>query len=100
MPGTGARVPSSTMSTPAAPLVPVGTNPTGAVFSFLRVLAVGLAVALLPFLTADGASVDALPWARIGTALAAAAALTLINYFRTGEVRFGRVGPNVTRAAA
>lgn len=58
-----------------------------ALFSFLRVLAVALASAILPFLTADGS--DEVPPRAIITALVSAFLLTVINYFRPGETRFG-----------
>lgn len=58
-----------------------------AVFSFLRVLAVALASAILPFLTAPQS--DDVPVRAIVTAVVAAFLLTVINYFRPGETRFG-----------
>lgn len=63
------------------------TNIKGAIFSFLRVLAVALASAILPFLTAPQS--DEVPTRAIVTALASAFLLTVINYFRPGDGRFG-----------
>lgn len=63
------------------------TNPTAALFSFLRVLAVALASAILPFVTAPQG--DEVPVRAVVTAVVAATLLTVINYFRPGEPRFG-----------
>lgn len=84
---------------PSPELVAVGTNPRAAFSSFLRVLAVALGVALVPFLTALSTSQGPgdVPWWQILVALVLAAVLTGVNYLRPGEVRFGRGRPNVAR---
>ena len=63
------------------------TNMRGAVFSFLRVLAVALASAVLPFVTAPQS--DEVPTRAIVYAVVAATLLTVINFFRPGDGRFG-----------
>lgn len=73
-----------------------GTNVKGAVFSFLRVLAVALASAVLPFVTAPQS--DEVPVRAIVTAVIAATLLTVINYLRPGETRFGPTTPLGHRA--
>lgn len=65
----------------------MSTNPRAALFSFLRVLAVALASACLPFVTAP--QNDEVPVRAIVTAVVAAFLLTVINYLRPGEPRFG-----------
>lgn len=60
---------------------------TAALFSFLRVLAVALASAVLPFVTAPHS--DDVPVRAVVYAVASAFLLTVINYLRPGEPRFG-----------
>lgn len=60
-----------------------------ALYSFLRVLAVALASAVLPFLTGP---TDDIPGRAIGFAVGSAFLLTVINYLRPGETRFGNAG--------
>lgn len=62
-------------------------NTRAALFSFLRVLAVALASAALPFVTAPQS--DEVPTRAIVTAVVAAFLLTVINFFRPGDPRFG-----------
>lgn len=57
-----------------------------ALYSFLRVLAVALASAILPFLAGPG---DDIPVRAIVIACASAFLLTVVNYLRPGEPRFG-----------
>lgn len=66
------------------------SNNLNALYSFLRVLAVALASAVLPFLTGPN---DEIPTRAIVIALVSAFLLTVINYLRPGETRFG-VTPN------
>ena len=63
------------------------TNYSGALFSFLRVLAVALASAVIPFVTAPQS--DEVPVRAIVYAVIAATLLTVVNFFRPGETRFG-----------
>lgn len=58
-----------------------------ALFSFLRVLAVALASACLPFVTAPAS--DEVPVRAVVTAVLAAFLLTVVNFLRPGEHRFG-----------
>lgn len=61
-------------------------NYLGAAFSFLRVLAVALASALLPMFV----GAEEYPTGKaVGIACGAAFLLTVVNYFRDGETRFG-----------
>lgn len=69
------------------PRTTTGPNYKGALFSFLRVLAVALASAILPFVTAPQS--DEVPTRAVVTAVLAAFLLTVINFFRPGEPRFG-----------
>lgn len=62
-------------------------NYTGALFSFLRVLAVALSSAVLPFVLAAGDS--DVPVRAVVIAVVSAFLLTVINFFRSGETRFG-----------
>lgn len=73
-----------------------GKNNVGALLSFLRVLAVALATAVLPHVLL-GQNGDPIVGKEILLAVAAAALLTVINYFRPGETRFGTTKPNVVR---
>lgn len=61
-------------------------NYTAALFSFLRTLAVALASAVLPFLTGPG---DEIPTRAVVIACVSAFLLTVINFFRPGDPRFG-----------
>lgn len=65
-------------------------NYLGAFFSFLRVLTVALASALLPLFTADQEFTARAVLIPAGAAFT----LTVINFFREGESRFGPP-PNV-----
>lgn len=61
-------------------------NLLGALFSFLRVLAVAEASA---YLALTQASDEPVTWKACGLAAASALALSVINFFRPGESRFG-----------
>lgn len=69
------------MASPSSP------NYAQAVFSFLRVLAVALASAVLPFVTSSQS--DEVPVRAVLYAVAGAFLLTVVNFFRAGEPRFG-----------
>lgn len=61
-------------------------NYLGALFSFLRVLVVALSSALLPMFV----GAEEYPTGKaVGIACGAAFLLTVVNYFRDGETRFG-----------
>ena len=60
-------------------------NWTAALFSFLRVLAVALATAVLPYLTAD----EEINYRAIVIACISSFLLTVVNFLRPGEPRFG-----------
>lgn len=75
-----------------------GPNYLGAVFSFLRVLATNAATALLPLFLIGGENAEDYPTGKaLSIAVIASALLTVINYARPGETRFGSTRPNVVR---
>lgn len=65
-------------------------NYTGALASFARVLAANVATALLPLFLVGGTTAENYPTGTaLGIATAASFLLTVINFFRAGETRFG-----------
>ena len=81
-----------------APLAVVGRNNLGALYSFLRVLATNVATALLPLFLSSGANADEYPAGKaVVIAVIVSVLLTLVNYFRAGNVSFGVTAPNVVR---
>lgn len=84
------------MTNPANPVRPVNSRRNLAAFwSFLRVLLVAEASALLPLWVGAG---DYPTLKAMGLAAVPAFLLTVINYLRPGETRFGIHEPNVRRA--
>lgn len=85
------------MTTPDA-LKATGTNNLGALYSFLRVLATNVATALLPLFLLNEREADDYPSGKaLVIAVTASFLLTVTNYFRSGETRFGATAPNVIR---
>lgn len=82
-----------------SPVVPTNSkNNLQALYSFLRVLATNVSTAMLPLFLMDGANADRYPQGRaLVIAVVVSILLTVINYFRAGEVRFGTNTPNVER---
>jgi hypothetical protein len=78
------------------PEITYGKNYKEAVFSFFRVLCPALATAVLPYILA-GKNGDPIHLRPILVAVAASFLLTVVNFFRPGEVRFGASTPNVKR---
>lgn len=77
------------------PVVRNDANYTGALFSFLRVLATNVATALLPlFLLNDQGASDYPAGKALILAVVTSTLLTVINFLRAGETRFG-TPPNV-----
>lgn len=75
-------------------------NYLGAFFSFLRVLATNVATALTPLFFLDDQEQGVYPEAAaLGVAFVVALLLTVTNFFRPGEVRFGNP-PNVVENGA
>lgn len=84
------------MTNPANPVRPVNSRRNLAAFwSFLRVLLVAEASALLPLWVGAG---DYPTLKAMGLAAVPAFLLTVINYLRPGETRFGIHEPNTERA--
>lgn len=76
------------------PVVRHDPNYLGALLSFLRVLATNIATALLPLFVAGQSTDDYPTGAALVIATVVSLLLTVINFFRTGETRFG-APPNV-----
>lgn len=76
-----------------------GANNLGAFYSFLRVLATNVSTALLPlFIAKQGDEAEYPTVTALVIATVVSVLLTVANYFRSGETRFGTTRPNIVRA--
>ncbi len=65
-------------------------NYVGALLSFLRVLATNVGTALLPLFLSSAGNAEEYPAGKALTiAVIVSGLLTVVNYFRSGETRFG-----------
>lgn len=81
----------------SAPVVRDDPNYKGAFFSFLRVLATNVATALTPLFLVDASNYP--EGKALVIALIVSALLTVTNFFRSGETRFG-TPPNVVETGS